>query len=72
MRGRETERGSEGYVKVVGKVGNLLGERKGEGNVDGSNARFGIGDRHGGGGGVVSRKQGKRIKWGGMERGKCG
>ena len=71
MQGSATERASEGYVKVVRKVGNLLGEIKGKGNGDGIDVWFGIGGRNGGGGGVVSRKQGKRIKWNGMERGEC-
>ena len=72
MRGSETERGNEGYFKVVGTVGNLLGESKGKGNGDGSDVLFGIVGRHGGGGGAGSRKQGKRLKWGVMERGECG
>ena len=53
MRGTKTERGSEGYVMVVGTVGNWLGEQTGEGNRDRSDVRFGIRGRHGGGGGAT-------------------
>ena len=56
----------------MGKVGTWLGKSKGEGNGDGNDVRVVNGDRHGGGGGAGRRKQGKRIKRGGMERGECG
>ena len=59
-----------GYAKVVGSVGHRLGECQGEGNGNGIGVRFRV--RHGGGGGKGNRKQGKRLKWGGMERSECG
>ena len=71
MRGSEAERGSAGYAKVVGSVGHRLGEVQGKGNGDRIGVRFGFGIRHGGGGGAGNRKQGKRLKWGGMERSEC-
>ena len=61
-----------GYAKVVGSVGHRPRESQGEGNGDEIGVRFGFGVRHGGGGGVGNRKQGKRLKWGGMEWGECG
>ena len=72
MRGSGAERGSAGCAKVVGPVGHRLGEGQGEGNGDGIGVRFRFGVRHGGGGGAGNRKQGKRIKWGGMEQIECG
>ena len=63
-------RGSAGNTKVVGSDGHRLGEGQGEGSGNGISVR--IGDGHGGGGGAVNRKQGKRLKWGGMERSECG
>ena len=56
----------------MGPVGNRLGESEGKGNGDGIGVRLGFGVRHGGGGGAGNRKQGKRIKWGRMERSECG
>ena len=70
LRGGNTERGSAGNTEVVGSDGHRLREGKGEGNGNGFGVR--IGDGHGGGGGTGNRKQGKRIKWGGMEWSKCG
>ena len=71
MRGSEAERGSAGYAKVVIPVGNRLGKSQGKGKGDGIGVRFGLGVRHRGGSGAGNRKQGKQLKWGGMERGEC-
>ena len=70
MKGSDKERGSAGYTKVVGSVGHRLGEGQGKENGNRIGVRLGV--RHGGGGGAGNRKQGKRIKWGGMERSECG
>ena len=70
MRGGDKERGSEGYTKVVGTVDHRLGEGQGKGNGNGIDVRIGV--RHERGGGARNRKQGKRLKWGGMERSECG
>ena len=70
LQGGDAQRGSAGNTEVVGPDGHRLGEGQGEGNGNGIGVR--IGDRHGGGGGAGHRKQGKRIKWGRMERSECG
>ena len=70
LRGGDTERGSAGNTEVVVSDGYRLGE--GQGEVSGNGIGVRLGDRHGGGGGARNRKQGKRLKWGGMERSKCG
>ena len=70
LQGGDAERGGAGNNEVVRPDGYRLGEGKseGSGNVIGVQ----VGDRHGGGGGKGHRKQGKRLKWGGMERSECG
>ena len=68
----KAERGSGGYATVVGPVGNRLGKIQGKRNGDGIGVRFGFRVIHGGGGGAGNRNQGKRLKWGGMERSECG
>ena len=70
MRGGDAERGGAGNNEVVGIEGYRLGEGKGEGSGNGIGVRSG--DRHGGGGDAGHRNQGKRLKWGGMERSECG
>ena len=54
---------------MVVPEGNILREGKSEGSRDGIG--FQIGDRHGSGGNTGRRKQGKRLKWDGMERSEC-
>ena len=66
----DAERGSAGNTEVVESDGHRMGEGQGEINGNGFGVR--IRNIHGGGGGTGNRKQGKRIKWGGMERSKCG
>ena len=70
LRGGDADRGSAGKNGVVGSDGHRLGEVKGEGSGNVIGVR--LGDIHRGGGGAGNRNQGKRIKWGGMERSKCG
>ena len=70
LQGGDAERGSPGNTEVVGSDGNRLREGQGKGNGNGISVQ--IRDIHGGGGGTGNRNQGKRIKWGGMERRKCG
>ena len=65
-----TERGGAGNNEEVVPDGFILGESKGDGSGNGIGVR--IRDRHGGGGDAGHRKQGKRLKWGGMERSECG
>ena len=55
---------------MLGTVRHRLVEGQGEGNGNGIGDRLGV--RHGGGGGTGNIKQGKRLKWGGMERSECG
>ena len=55
---------------MMGLDGHRLGEGQGGGSVNGIGVQ--IGDRRGGGGGAGHRRQGKRIKWGGMERSDSG
>ena len=69
LRGGDAARRGEGDNEVMGPEGNRMGEGKREGIGDGIG--FQIGDRHGGGGDAGRRKQGKWIKWGGMERSEC-
>ena len=69
LQGGDTARRGAGNNEVVGPEVNKLGEVKSEGNGDVIRVR--IGDRHGGGGDVRRRKQGKRLEWGGMERSEC-
>ena len=70
LKGGDTERGRAGNTEVVGSDGHRLGEGQDERNGNGIGVQ--IGDGHGGGGGAGHRKQGKRIKLGGMEWSKCG
>ena len=55
---------------MVGSDSHRLGEGQGEGRGNGIGVQ--IRDSYGGGGGAGHREQGKRIKWGGMERSNCG
>ena len=66
LRGGEAERGGVGNNEVVGPDVYRLGEGKGEGS--GNVIGVQVGDIHGEGRCVGHRKQGKRIKWGRMER----
>ena len=70
LRGCNAARGGAGNNEVVGPDGYILGEGKGKGNGNVIGVR--VGDKHGGGRGAGHRKQGKRLKWGGMERSECG
>ena len=70
LRGGDVERGSAGNTEVVGSDRHRLGEGQGEGHGNGLGVQ--LGDRHEGGGGKGNRNQGKRLKWGGMKRSKCG
>ena len=70
LRWVKAERSGAGNNEVVVPDGYILGEGKSKGR--GNGIRVQIGDRHGGGGVVGHRKQGKWIKWGGMERSECG
>ena len=70
LQGGDAERRSASNTEEMGSDGHRLVEGQGEGSRNGIGVR--IGDRHVGGGGAGHRKQGKRIKWGRMERSECG
>ena len=70
MRGGEAERGGAGNNEVVGPDGYRLGEGESKGSGNGIGVR--IGYIHGGGGDAGHRKQGKWLKWVGMEWSECG
>ena len=69
LQGGDAERRSAGDTEVVGAEGHRLGEGQGEGSGNRIGVR--LRERHGGGVGAGNRKQGKRLKWGGIERGEC-
>ena len=69
-KGGDAERRSAGDTEMVVAEGHILGEGQGKGS--GNRIGVQLGDRHGGVGGSGNRKQDKRLKWGGMERGECG
>ena len=69
MRGGDAARRGEGNNEVVGPEGDILVEGKSKGSGDGIEVRSGY--RHGRGGNVGRRQQGKRLEWGEMERSEC-